>query len=195
LPRIRHSPSVRVHWSRSLHLSLWYRGKTSACHAKSMVRTVFFVRPNPCVRLRPITTLRPSTRGSNGTKPTTRSAPTTARQNGCCRGLLPNAARPCRRGPARMQPFTVQMSPDSIAYALSVLGSMFRWLIDQRYVLANPFAALKVRGVRRRGKLDRSRDFTASEWELSHARRRAGVVVWLPRCPRSPTRPSRSATR
>lgn len=43
---------------------------------------------------------------------------------------------------------------------------MFRWLIDQRYVLANPFAGLKVRVARRRVKLDRSRVFTASEWEL-----------------------------
>jgi hypothetical protein len=43
------------------------------------------------------------------------------------------------------RPFTGALSPDSIAYALSVLGAMFRWLIEQRYVLANPFAG-KVRG-------------------------------------------------
>ena len=58
------------------------------------------------------------------------------------------------------------MSPDSIAYALSVLRAMFRWLIDQRYVLANPFAGLKVRGAQRAGELDVSRAFTAGEWEL-----------------------------
>jgi hypothetical protein len=40
---------------------------------------------------------------------------------------------------------------------------MFRWLIEQRYVLANPVAGLKVRGARRKGKLDRSRAFTAGE--------------------------------
>lgn len=44
------------------------------------------------------------------------------------------------------RPFTGAMSPDTIAYALSVLRAMFRWLIAQRYVLANPFADLKVRG-------------------------------------------------
>jgi site-specific recombinase XerD len=73
-------------------------------------------------------------------------------------------ARP--RSSPEWRPFTGMLSPDSIAYALSVLGAMFRWLIDQRYVLANPFAGLKVRGARRGGKLDRSRSFTASEWEL-----------------------------
>lgn len=73
-------------------------------------------------------------------------------------------ARP--RPSSEWRPFTGMLSPDSIAYALSVVGAMFRWLIDQRYVLANPFAGLKVRGALRRGKLDRSRAFTASEWEL-----------------------------
>jgi site-specific recombinase XerD len=58
------------------------------------------------------------------------------------------------------------LSPDSIAYALSVLGAMFRWLIEQRYALANPFAGLKVRGAQRNGELDISRAFTAGEWEL-----------------------------
>jgi hypothetical protein len=43
---------------------------------------------------------------------------------------------------------------------------MFRWLIEQRYVLANPFAGLKVRGAQRNGELDISRAFTAGEWEL-----------------------------
>ncbi|MDR6208076.1 site-specific recombinase XerC [Paraburkholderia graminis] len=43
------------------------------------------------------------------------------------------------------------LSPDSIAYALSVLSAMFRWLIEQRYVLANPFAGLRVRGAQRNG--------------------------------------------
>jgi len=64
------------------------------------------------------------------------------------------------------RPFTGALSPDSIAYALSVLGAMFRWLIEQRYVLTNPFAGLKVRGAQRTGQLDISRAFTADEWEL-----------------------------
>ncbi|MGF6482915.1 hypothetical protein QFZ91_005142 [Paraburkholderia sp. JPY419] len=69
-------------------------------------------------------------------------------------------ARP--RSSLEWRPFTGTLSPDSIAYALSILRAMFRWLIDQRYVLANPFAGLKVRGARRKGKLDSSRAFTAS---------------------------------
>jgi len=44
---------------------------------------------------------------------------------------------------------------------------MFRWLIQQRYVLANPFAGLKVRGGQRGADLDASRAFTAGEWELT----------------------------
>ncbi|GAB6852511.1 site-specific integrase [Paraburkholderia kururiensis] len=73
-------------------------------------------------------------------------------------------ARP--RSSPEWRPFTGALSSNSIAYALSVLGAMFRWLIEQRYVLANPFAGLKVRGARRTGKLDRSRAFTTGEWEL-----------------------------
>jgi site-specific recombinase XerD len=73
-------------------------------------------------------------------------------------------ARP--RSSPEWRPFTGALSPDSIAYALSVLSAMFRWLIEQRYVLANPFAGLKVRGAQRNGELDISRAFTAGEWEL-----------------------------
>ena len=37
------------------------------------------------------------------------------------------------------------LAPRSVAYALAVLGAMFRWLFEQRYVLANPFSGVKVR--------------------------------------------------
>jgi site-specific recombinase XerD len=73
-------------------------------------------------------------------------------------------ARP--RTSPEWRPFTGALSPRSIAYALSVLGGMFRWLIQQRYVLANPFAGLKVRGGQRAAGLDASRAFSAGEWEL-----------------------------
>lgn len=73
-------------------------------------------------------------------------------------------ARP--RSSPEWRPFTGALSPDSIACALSVLGAMFRWLIEQRYVLANPFAGLKVRGARRHGELDISCAFSAGEREL-----------------------------
>jgi site-specific recombinase XerD len=42
---------------------------------------------------------------------------------------------------------------------------MFRWLIEQRYVLANPFAGIKVRGVRQ-ATLDTTRSFSEGEWKL-----------------------------
>jgi hypothetical protein len=47
------------------------------------------------------------------------------------------------------RPFAGGLSARSAAYALSVLGALYRWLIQQRYVLANPFAGLKVRGAGR----------------------------------------------
>jgi site-specific recombinase XerD len=51
------------------------------------------------------------------------------------------------------------------AYALSVLNALYRWLIEQRYVLANPFAGVKVRGGRP-AQLDTSHAFTEHEWKL-----------------------------
>ena len=45
------------------------------------------------------------------------------------------------------RPFAGDLSPRSTAYSLSVLGALYRWLMQQHYVLSNPFAGLKVRGV------------------------------------------------
>ena len=73
-------------------------------------------------------------------------------------------ARP--RTSVEWRPFTDGLSARSIAYALSVLGAMFRWLIQQRYVLANPFAGIKVRGGGRTAALDASHAFTEGEWTL-----------------------------
>jgi hypothetical protein len=47
-----------------------------------------------------------------------------------------------------------------------VLGALFRWLIAQRYVLANPFAGIKVRGHTRTIAMDPSRGFADGEWRL-----------------------------
>jgi site-specific recombinase XerD len=80
------------------------------------------------------------------------------------RGRWVAPARP--RSSPEWRPFTGRLSPRSIAYAISVLGAMFRWLIEQRYVLANPFAGLKVRGAQRSAGLDASRAFTPGEREL-----------------------------
>lgn len=67
------------------------------------------------------------------------------------------------------RPFTGGLSTRSTAYALTVLSALFRWLIEQRYVLANPFAGIKVRGQAMRPALDTTRGFTEGEWLLLRA--------------------------
>lgn len=69
------------------------------------------------------------------------------------------------RTSAEWRPFAGGLSTRSRSYSLSVLSSMFRWLIEQRYVLANPFAGIKVRGVRQ-ATLDTTRSFSEGEWKL-----------------------------
>lgn len=63
------------------------------------------------------------------------------------------------------RPFAGGLSVRSAAHSLSVLSAMFRWLIEQRYVLANPFAGIKVRGAKPAA-LDTSRSFSDAEWAL-----------------------------
>jgi site-specific recombinase XerD len=73
-------------------------------------------------------------------------------------------------GPARprhsheWRPFQGALAARSIAYALSVIGALFRWLIEQRYVLANPFSGIKVQGAKRAAAIDANRGFGESEW-------------------------------
>ncbi|MFP3550493.1 site-specific integrase [Paraburkholderia sp. SIMBA_049] len=64
------------------------------------------------------------------------------------------------------RPFAGNLSPPSAAHALSILGALFRWLVEQRYVLANPFAGVKVRAGAGAPDLDASRAFTEGEWTL-----------------------------
>ncbi|ALD90599.1 integrase/recombinase XerC [Cupriavidus gilardii CR3] len=73
---------------------------------------------------------------------------------------------PRARSAPDWRPFARGLSARSTAYALTVLGAMFRWLIEQRYVLANPFAGIKVRGRTRVAPLDTTRGFTEGEWLL-----------------------------
>jgi len=68
------------------------------------------------------------------------------------------------RASPEWRPFAGALSSRSLAYALSVLGALFRWLIEQRYVLANPFAGIKVRGANRTAPLDSARAFSEGEW-------------------------------
>ncbi|WP_375142825.1 phage integrase family protein [Aquincola tertiaricarbonis] len=69
-----------------------------------------------------------------------------------------------RSSPA-WRPFAGDLSARSAAYALSVLNALHRWLIEQRYVLANPFAGVKVRGGRP-AQLDTSHAFAEHECKL-----------------------------
>jgi hypothetical protein len=64
------------------------------------------------------------------------------------------------------RPFAGALSARSTAHALSILNALFRWLIEQRYVLANPFSGVKVRGAARAASIDATRAFTESEWQL-----------------------------
>ncbi len=70
------------------------------------------------------------------------------------------------RGADDWRPFSGGLSARSAAYSLSVLGALFRWLIEQRYLLANPFAGVKVRDTQRSAALDTSHVFTEGEWLL-----------------------------
>ncbi|KVM71158.1 integrase [Burkholderia ubonensis] len=64
------------------------------------------------------------------------------------------------------RPFTGPLSARSAAYALNVSSALFRWLVEQRYVLANPFAGVKIKSHVQRAGLDVSRGFTEGEWLL-----------------------------
>jgi site-specific recombinase XerD len=64
------------------------------------------------------------------------------------------------------RPFQGALAPRSMAYALSVVGALYRWLIAQRYVLANPFAGVKVKGASRSSAIDMSHVFSEHEWAL-----------------------------
>ncbi len=74
------------------------------------------------------------------------------------------------------KPFTGALSARSTGYAISVLSSVFRWLVEQRYVLANPFSGVKVRGAGTQRPLDATRAFTEVEWDLILAV--ADAVEW-----------------
>ncbi|HEX6706064.1 MAG TPA: phage integrase family protein [Albitalea sp.] len=73
---------------------------------------------------------------------------------------------PRPRSSPEWKPFAGSLSARSSAYALTVLGAMYRWLVQQRYTLANPFAGIKVRGAARVSQLAPKRAFSDSEWNL-----------------------------
>ena len=67
------------------------------------------------------------------------------------------------------KPFVGGLAPRSVAYALAVVGAMFRWLIEQRYVLANPFSGVKVRGASHAAPMNTGRVFSEGEWAIIRA--------------------------
>ena len=73
---------------------------------------------------------------------------------------------PRPRTSAEWRPFAGGLSARSTAYSLSVIGAMYRWLIQQRYTLANPFAGIKVRGASRAEPLAAARVFSEGEWSM-----------------------------
>ena len=48
-----------------------------------------------------------------------------------------------------------------------MVGALFRWLVEQRYVVANPFAGIKVRASKRAIALETAHAFTEGEWLLT----------------------------
>jgi site-specific recombinase XerD len=64
------------------------------------------------------------------------------------------------------RPFNGSLSARSVAHALLIIGALFRWLIEHRYVLANPFSGVKVRGTSGTNVLDVSHAFSEGDWAL-----------------------------
>jgi site-specific recombinase XerD len=72
---------------------------------------------------------------------------------------------PRPRSSPEWRPFAGALSARSAAHSLTVVSALFRWLIEQRYVLTNPFAGIKVRGVQPAA-MDTSRSFLDAEWAV-----------------------------
>ncbi|GGC27428.1 hypothetical protein GCM10011400_12290 [Paraburkholderia caffeinilytica] len=92
------------------------------------------------------------------------------------------------------QPGGRECAARTAAYTVSVPGPMLRWLMKQRFLLANPFAGVKVRGARLATVLDTSHTFAEGEWTPVHSivadlnclmarsrRRRNAGVSWTSR--------------
>ncbi|RYG99406.1 MAG: integrase [Alphaproteobacteria bacterium] len=67
------------------------------------------------------------------------------------------------------RPFSGPLSARSVAYAMSVIGALYRWLMEQGYLLANPFSGIKVRGASKGRVVDVSHVFTLGEWGIVRA--------------------------
>ena len=67
------------------------------------------------------------------------------------------------------RPFGGPLSARSVAYAVSVIGALYRWLMEQGYLLANPFSGIKVRGASKARVMNTSHVFTQGEWGIVRA--------------------------
>lgn len=67
------------------------------------------------------------------------------------------------------RPFAGPLSARSVSYAVSVIGALYRWLMEQGYLLANPFSGIKVRGASKARVVDTSHVFTQGEWGIVRA--------------------------
>ena len=74
------------------------------------------------------------------------------------------------------RPFGGPLSARSVSYAVSVIGALYRWLMEQGYLLANPFSGIKVRGASKARVMDTSHVFTQGEWGIVRAI--ADVLEW-----------------
>ncbi|RKR36194.1 phage integrase family protein [Paraburkholderia sp. BL17N1] len=83
---------------------------------------------------------------------------------------------PRPRESVEWRPFAGGLSAHSTAYAIAVLNALFRWLVEQHYVIGNPFAGLTVRGGQRATPFDTARVLTDSEWQA--ARSLADGLEW-----------------
>ncbi|CAH2917372.1 MAG: DUF3701 domain / Site-specific tyrosine recombinase [uncultured Paraburkholderia sp.] len=76
---------------------------------------------------------------------------------------------PCRRSSPAWRPFARGLSVRSAAWALTVLRALFAWLVDQHYVILNPFAGVTMRGGAARTAFDAARSLTGREWTTVRA--------------------------
>lgn len=76
---------------------------------------------------------------------------------------------PCPHATPAWRPFARGLTDRSAAYALAVLRALFAWLVDQHYVVLNPFAGVKVRGGAPRTPFDAGRSLTRREWTTMRA--------------------------
>ena len=71
-----------------------------------------------------------------------------------------------QRASAEWRPFQRALSPRSVGYALVVLNAMYRWLVEQRYLVANPFSGVKGRIGPTEPTFDPTHVFNDHEWTL-----------------------------